>query len=105
MIGFEAQEGEEWTINLIVCHWWKFNISEIFSFWNVNLKTYSMPTKYLLIILSFSGQFYIDELKTKLEELIAAILICQIQDFEADFLSRVTLKILKSGLILKMFTW
>ena len=33
-----------------------------------------------------------------------AIIICRIQHFEADFLRKVSLKILNSGIILKTFT-
>ena len=40
----------------------------------------------------------------KLKMIKEAIIICVIQDFEADFLWKVSLKILNSGKILKMFT-
>ena len=35
---------------------------------------------------------------------MGAFIICRIQDFEADFLWKVSLKILNSGIILKTFT-
>ena len=58
-----------------------------------------MPTKvnnlkFKLIV------FTIDNLKINHR----AIIVCLIQDFEADFLWKVSLKILNSGLILKTFT-
>ena len=54
-----------------------------------------MPTK--LLVSSLKGQLSSDKSKE-------ATIICQIQHFEADFLWKVSLKILNSGIILKTFT-
>ena len=59
-----------------------------------------MPTNYSQI-LSLNGQLSSDRLYTKIGK---PIIISLIQYFEANFLWKVSLKILNSGLILKTFT-
>ena len=60
-----------------------------------NLKTCCMPTKCL------NDQLPKYKTENKSEKLIK---ICLIQHFETDFLWKVSLKILNSGIILKTFT-
>ena len=51
-------------------------------------------------ISNFKGQLSFDKLKINQKTIIC----CLIQDLEADFLWKVSLKILNSGIILKTFT-
>ena len=84
-----------------VPHGWKFKISKILNFLNSKLKTCSMFTKLIPTISSLNGQLSIYKLNINFKK---ALRICLIEDFEADFLWKVGLKILNSGIILKTFT-
>ena len=80
-------------------HGWKLKILKILNFENSTLKTCSIPTKY--------SQFHVKMIKCPLKDwksIREAIMISLIQHFEADYLWKVSLKILKSGIILKTFT-
>ena len=57
---------------------------------------------YVMILLLWSGKRHRTGPRLWLQE---AIIICLIQYFKADFLWKVSLKILNSGLILKTFTY
>ena len=67
---------------------WKFKISKFLNFWNSNFKTYNIHNfKFKWSVVFRLGK---------------AITNSLIQNFEADFLWKVSLKILNSGIILKL---
>ena len=86
---------EERQLHRDQMHGCKFKISKILHFSNSNLKTCSMPTKYS--ISSLNDQLPSDRLYITGKPIIISL----IQHFEADFLWKVSLKILNSGIILK----
>ena len=75
------------------------NVMYITYLW-VKVQNFQTPEllKFNLKISSLNGQLLWDKLIRE------AIIICLIQYFEADFLLKVSHKILNSGLILKAFT-
>ena len=91
---FYASDSLSWDVS-----WSKLlKISKILNFLKSDLITCSLPTK----INNFKFQWSIVQLS--LDKIKEAIRICLIQDFETDFLWKVSLRILNSGIILKTFT-
>ena len=74
----------------------KFKISKSLNFWNSNFKTCRMSTKMVNLKLN-------DCVEIIWKLIREAIINSLIQHFKADFLWKVSLKILNSGLILKTF--
>ena len=86
---------------IIMCfqkHGWKFKISKILNFRKSEIKACCMHPNFKNS--KFNCQIPLD----KLNYIRKAIITCRIQHFEADFLWKVSLKILNSRIILKTFT-